>query len=240
MSIFDYACPQALLHWTLIIENVSLQMVENVPFYLELARIVMDEQGTGSEALSTLFFILGLSSILVGFTFYLLGKFELGRIVYFFPSHVLVGCIGGIGAFICITALEVSTNSTFSFSQKGFEESIVANFHLLAPVLAFEFVLRVLIHVTEGRYTLLNPIYYCMTTPVFYAGLWLLGVSTEKAGQLGYFFPALDTGDKGMLSADLFDIFTFVNFGDVSFRAVAKSLPTLISLAVFSLIHGEF
>ena len=199
----------------------------------------MDEQGTGSEAISTLFFIFGVSSIVVGLFFYMLGKLELGRIVYFFPSHVLVGCIGGIGAFICITALEVATNSTFSFSQKGFEECIVENFHLLAPVIAFESVLRVLIHVTEGRYSLLNPIYYCMTMPVFYAALWILDVSTEKAGQLGYFFPALDTGGNGMLSTDLFEIFTFVNLGDVSFKAVAKSLPTMISLAVFSLIHGE-
>ena len=200
----------------------------------------MDEQGTGSEAISTLFFIFGCSSIIVGLFFYMLGKLKLGRVVYFFPSHVLVGCIGGIGAFIFVTAIEVTTNSTFSFSRKGFEECIVANFHLLAPVIAFELVLRVLIHMTEGRYALLNPIYYCMTMPAFYAGLWLFGVSTEKAAQLGYFFPALDTGGKGMVSMDLFDIFSFVNFGDVSFRAVAKSLPTLISLAVFSLIHGEF
>jgi len=238
MFLFSTILAQMVFTYKSKFDNgIGLQMVENVPFYIELARIVMDEQGTGSEALSTLFFILGLSSILVGLTFYLLGKLELGRIVYFFPSHVLVGCIGGIGAFICITAIEVSTNSTFSFSQKGFEECIVANFHLLAPVIAFELVLRVLIHVTEGRYTLLNPIYYCMTTPVFYFALWLLGVSTEKAGQLGYFFPALDTGGNGMLSTDLFDIFTFVNLGDVSFRAVAKALPTLVSLAVFSLIH---
>ena len=200
----------------------------------------MDEQGTGSEAILTLFFIFGVSSIVVGLFFYMLGKLKLGRVVYFFPSHVLVGCIGGIGAFIFVTAMEVTTNSTFSFTEEGFEECIVKNFHLLAPVIVFELVLRVLIHVTEGRYALLNPIYYCMTMPAFYAALWLLGVSTEKAAQLGYFFPALDTGGKGMVSMDLFEIFTFVNLGDVSFKAVAKALPTLVSLAVFSLIHGEF
>lgn len=83
--------------------GVGLQMVENVPFCLELARIVIKEQGYGMDALSTLFFLFGLSSVIVGATFYMLGKFSLGRIVYFFPSHVLVGCIGGIGAFIITT-----------------------------------------------------------------------------------------------------------------------------------------
>lgn len=83
--------------------GVGLQIVENVPFCLELARIVIKEQGYGMDALSTLFFLFGLSSVIVGATFYMLGKFSLGRIVYFFPSHVLVGCIGGIGAFIITT-----------------------------------------------------------------------------------------------------------------------------------------
>lgn len=69
---------------------VGLQMVENVPFCLELARIVIREQGYGMDALSTLFFLFGLSSVIVGGTFYMLGKLSLGRIVYFFPSHVLV------------------------------------------------------------------------------------------------------------------------------------------------------
>ena len=73
--------------------GVGLQMVENVPFCLELARIVIREQGYGMDALSTLFFLFGISSVIVGGTFYMLGKFSLGRIVYFFPSHVLVSIL---------------------------------------------------------------------------------------------------------------------------------------------------
>lgn len=72
-------------------------MVENVPFFHSLAFNVISVQGYGLEALSTLFFLFGLSSVLVGLSFYTLGKLELGRVVYFFPNHVLVGCIGGIG-----------------------------------------------------------------------------------------------------------------------------------------------
>ena len=80
--------------------GIGLQMVENVPFCLELANIVINQQGYGIDSLSTLFFLFGFSSLLVGLVFYLLGHFKLGRVVYFFPSHVLVGCIGGIGLFI--------------------------------------------------------------------------------------------------------------------------------------------
>ena len=167
-------------------DGVGLQMVENVPFCLELARIVMGEVGCGKEGSSTLFFLFGGCSVLVGGVFYGLGRLALGRVVYFFPSHVLVGCIGGIGAFIITTceilfvelavflllcssmhrslmfavrfyvhnacthnhtraALEVSTNTTFHFTAEGVRDCILQHFHLLAPVLAFEILLRILI-----------------------------------------------------------------------------------------------
>ena len=80
--------------------SVGLQMVENVPFFQALANIVISEQGYGIESLSTLFFLFGFSSVFVGLVFYSLGKYKLGKVVYFFPSHVLLGLIGGIGTYI--------------------------------------------------------------------------------------------------------------------------------------------
>lgn len=73
---------------------IALQMVENVPFCQSLTYIVVQIQGYGKEALSTLFFLFGLASVIVGVVFYLLGRMEMGRVLYFFPAHVLVGCIG--------------------------------------------------------------------------------------------------------------------------------------------------
>jgi SulP family sulfate permease len=67
---------------------IGLQMVENVPFCHELANIVIAHQGYGIDALSTLIVMFGLASVVVGIVFFLLGKFQLGRVVYFFPTHV--------------------------------------------------------------------------------------------------------------------------------------------------------
>ena len=129
---------------------------------MELGRTVIEEQGNGSGAISTLFFLFGVSSVVVGLFFFFLGKFGMGRVVYFFPSHVLVGCIGGIGAFIAVTSVEVSTNTTFEFTAAGFNDSILNNFHLLGPVLAFELILRLLMRMTEKngepQYPLLGPV----------------------------------------------------------------------------------
>jgi sulfate permease, SulP family len=47
---------------------------------------------------------------LPGVSFFLLGFFRLGSLLGFFPRHILVGCIGGVGVFLITTGLNVSTH----------------------------------------------------------------------------------------------------------------------------------
>jgi len=223
---------------------IALQMVENVPFCQSLSYIVISHQGYGREALSTLFFLFGLASVIVGAVFYTLGRFELGKVLYFFPAHVLVGCIGGIGVFIAKTGLEVTANA--SFGMVFFEKM-----PLLLVVFGFEAGLRVLNHLTKdstgtSRYPLLSPIYFCMITPVFYLGIWASGISVETAFSEGYFFPPLDdsSGDGSVISflsplwsESTWDIFRIVDFSTISWAAVTESIPTMVALVLFSLIH---
>jgi len=176
--------------------------------------------------------------VIVGLVFYLLGRFELGRVLYFFPKHVLVGCIGGIGLFIVVTALEVSTNTTFSLDAGGIDACIVRNFHLLLPVLAFEVVLRLLMRLRTskdglGRYPLLGPIYFCCITPAFYAVLLGSGISLKSAEVDGYFFPPFILSGS-VLNGDLFQIFTMVDPIMISWKAVVKCIPTIRLDGVFS------
>ncbi len=232
---------------------ISLQMVENVPFCQTLAQIVIKNAGYGMTALSTLMFMFGLSSIVVGATFYILGRMQLGRVVYFFPTHVLVGCIAGIGVFIVKTGIEVTINKSFSV------DNLVESMHLFWVVLAFELILRVLERINldkEGkpRFSLLSPIYFCMITPAFYAGLKLIHVSVSDAEDLGYFFPSLegpsdhstatatasnviDTIKDSLFADDLTDMWRVIDFDNISWSAVAESIPTLVALSLFSLIH---
>lgn len=58
---------------------VSVQLIENIPFYHAMAAVVIAEQGYGEEALATLFFLYGFSSVVTGLMFYGLGKAKLGR-----------------------------------------------------------------------------------------------------------------------------------------------------------------
>jgi SulP family sulfate permease len=225
---------------------IGLQMVENVPFCHALSHIVIKHQGYGVDALSTLFVMFGLSSIIVGLVFFLLGRLKLGRVVYYFPTHVLVGCIGGIGIFIAKTGIEVTIDAVFGVT------SLAENLNLLAPVLAFELLLRFLERATldaNGRpsFSLLSPIFFCLITPVFYAVVGLFHVDLKYVNDAGYLFPSLLDDCDGatcssnwldsIFSENLFDMWTIIDFSKVSLPAIADSIPTLVALTLFSLIH---
>jgi SulP family sulfate permease len=45
---------------------------------------------------------------MTGVAFYVLGALKLGSLIGFFPRHILVGTIGGVGWFLVATGIEVS------------------------------------------------------------------------------------------------------------------------------------
>jgi len=257
MFLFSTIIGQIAFTFTSGFHNpISLQMIENVPFCQSLAHIVISHAGYGMKSLSTLMFMFGLSSVIVGSVFYFLGKMELGRIIYFFPTHVLVGCIAGIGLFIVKTGIEVTIDTPLTL------ESLVDSMDLFSVVIVFEILLRVLERLNLGktgkpRYALLSPIYFCMITPAFYAALWVFKVTVDDAEDRGYFFPQLDpdtcSGDNcssassasastlsfldNIFKADLLDMWRVVDLRNISWPAIIDSIPTLIALSLFSLIH---
>ena len=213
-------------------------------FYHELAAIAIKHSGYGVESLVNLFFMFGLASIMVGAVFYGLGKFELGRIVYFFPTHVLVGCIGGIGLYIARTGLEVTMDVAFSV------ENMLDHWNLLRVTFLFEILLRILERVTldengKPRFTLLSPIYFCSITPIFYLGLLLLRVPIQLARDEGYFFPAISTASAdattnsglwGTILQDegMFDMWRILDLRVISWGALLESIPTMVALTLAS------
>jgi SulP family sulfate permease len=228
------------------VNPISIQMIENVPFCQVLAHIVIAREGYGMKSLSTLMFMFGLSTVFVGIVFFILGKMELGRIVYFFPTHVLVGCIAGIGLFIVKTSIEVTIDKPLSL------DSLVSSMNLFSVVIFFEIFLRILerLNVKDGkpRFALLSPIYFCMITPAFYLLLRLTNWSVDDADNAGFFFPQLDAEDEGtshsgvfdfdnIFSGDLLNMWRLADLNNISWPAVVDSIPTLIALSLFSLIH---
>ena len=60
------------------------------------------------SVLATTILSYSVSSVLTGIVFFLMGQCKLGVLIGFFPRHILIGCIGGVGFFLIVTAIEVS------------------------------------------------------------------------------------------------------------------------------------
>lgn len=151
--------------------------------------------------------------------------------------------------------MEVTLNDAFSF------EAVTSKWHLLVVVFFFESFLRILEVITKDdrgkpKYTLLSPIYFCMIAPVFYLMLLILRVPVSAAEDAGYFFPSLDgdvsaacqdmdcsPGDSPSLwdsivhDGSMWDMWTIIDIPTISWLAVWDSIPTLMALSLFSLIH---
>jgi SulP family sulfate permease len=114
ISIFFVSCIVSQLCYSLGLSKfqggVGSEMIEVVPFFHKMAYSIMEQmEGKAPEAIiATTIVSYCLSSILTGLIFLALGAFKLGNLVSFFPRHILIGCIGGVGFFLFVTGIEVS------------------------------------------------------------------------------------------------------------------------------------
>jgi SulP family sulfate permease len=114
ISIFFVSCIVSQLCYSLGLSTfkggVGSEMIEVVPFFHKMAYSILERmEGESPEAImATTITSYCLSSILTGLIFLALGSFKLGTLVSFFPRHILIGCIGGVGFFLFVTGIEVS------------------------------------------------------------------------------------------------------------------------------------
>ena len=75
-----------------------------------MALTILNQVGEDNprSVLATTILSYSLSSVLTGAVFFVMGKCKLGSLIGFFPRHILIGCIGGVGWFLVATGLEVS------------------------------------------------------------------------------------------------------------------------------------
>ncbi len=90
--------------------GLGSEMIEVVPFFHTMAFTILARVGEDNpkSVLATTILSYSMSSVLTGAAFFLMGKCKLGTLIGFFPRHILIGCIGGVGWFLVATGLEVS------------------------------------------------------------------------------------------------------------------------------------
>lgn len=90
--------------------GIGSEMIEVVPFFHQMAFTILARVGPDNpkSVLATCILAFSVSSVLTGIVFFLMGTCGLGSLIGFFPRHILIGCIGGVGFFLMQTGVEVS------------------------------------------------------------------------------------------------------------------------------------
>lgn len=112
---------------------------------------------------------------MTGLAFFLMGKCRIGALIGFFPRHILIGCIGGVGLFLFVTGLEVSGRLKGSF-----EYDIQTIRELFQPEKLALWIVPLLLAIVLMtakrwiRYPLTDPIYFISIIAVFYFFEWVV------------------------------------------------------------------
>lgn len=110
-----------------------------------------------------------LSSILTGAVFFALGYLKLGSLTGFFPRHILVGCIGGVGWFLVATGLEVSArlDGNLSYNSETLQLLVEPATLVLWTVPLFLAIILIIIQ-RFIKHPLIVPLYFLSIPAVFY------------------------------------------------------------------------
>lgn len=210
---------------------VGMMMVENVPFMHTLSMSIIKELGSANEqVLPTIMVTYALSSVVVGLLFFMLGYFKIGNIIYLFPKHIIVGAVGGIGAFVLQNGVENATGQAFEWTIAGVQA-------LFAPEIVWLWVSSALLAVTLSvlmrcgcTSPLFPPLYFVSIPPLFYVTLLFFGISPETAREHGWFF------DRAPDVA-FYTIWEQYRFDQVAWHVIPKQTGTILGLTFFSLMH---
>ncbi|KAF4588225.1 hypothetical protein EYR38_010192 [Pleurotus pulmonarius] len=211
-------------------------MIEVVPFFHILATSIAEEIGEGypKEIIATTLVAYALSSILTGLAFFLLGALKLGVIIGFFPRHILVGCIGGVGVFLIQTGLTVSTrlpDDDFAFDLATFKFFFLNSHNLvlwLVP-LALAVLLRLITH--KYTHQLVFPMYFITIPILFYIVVAAAQLDLGVLRRDGWLF------NMATEQVAWYKFYTYLDFNAVRLSPLWNTLPTQFALLFFNVLH---
>ncbi|KAG6815314.1 hypothetical protein H0H93_010263, partial [Arthromyces matolae] len=155
----------------------------------------------------------------------------------FFPRHILVGCIGGVGAFLIQTGVTVSMRideDDLNVDWKTFTMVFLDAHNLVLWVipLALALLLRVITH--KFNHQLIFPIYFLAIPAIFYLVVFAVGFNLGDLRSSGWIF---DLGKGAGDSESWYKFYSYLDFRAIHFEALLATLPTQLALLFFNLLH---
>ncbi|KAI8050965.1 sulfate transporter family-domain-containing protein [Syncephalis plumigaleata] len=196
---------------------VGGMILEVAPFLHAIAFRVMEELGDQDAAVvtATTMVAYALSAIVTGVFFFLMGYFKLGSLIGFFPRHILVGCIGGVGWFLLQTGFEVVCG--VNLEHDAWSKSNIG--HIIANATTSN---------ESSAYRADIPILHSYRV-LLVAGIF--GLSMDELRQNGWLFK-LPSPMK-----PFYEVYQRYDFTNVQWSVLPKTFPAMLALTFFSILH---
>lgn len=214
--------------------GVGSEMIEVVPFMHKMALTILATVGDDNPkaVLATTILAFSVSSVLTGAVFFVMGACRLGALIGFFPRHILIGCIGGVGFFLVMTGLEVSArldgNLTYDLNTLHKLVQLDTVFLWTVP-LALAIVLM-----TTQRFVKSNFLvggYFLSVAVLFYFFKFALRLDIQHLRDNGWIFDAPVANNPWYHFYSLYDI------RSVHWDALLESIPAMFALTFFGILH---
>lgn len=183
--------------------------------------------GPPGAAIATGFAVIGLSAILSGAAFWLIGRLGLGRLIRMFPFSVAAGFLAGSGYLLVFAALSILTEA----SGPGALMSAMADPQVqmrLLPALAMALTLFLAMAFIGGTLPILAVVFLFLGG--HYAVCALLGITPDRMVELGLLPQTAVAGDGGGLDLGL-SALTLIDWS-----AVAVAAPTFAAVMLLNVI----
>lgn len=163
-----------------------------------MAFAIIQEVGEDNpkSVVATTILAFSISSIITGLVFFALGAMRLGSLIGFFPRHILVGCIGGVGWFLFVTGIEVSARLDGNLSYDL--GTLKALFHpntLPLWITPLGLALMLMLIQKKWDHALVVPVYFMCIPIVFYLVVLVVpdfGISDARRAGWIFKSPAAD------------------------------------------------
>ena len=202
--------------------------------------------------LATTILSFSLSSILTGLVFWTMGQCRLGSLIGFFPRHILIGCIGGIGFFLVVTVcfkrpfvfniLRSNNNAQGLEISANVDGNISYNLETLRKLASPQTVLLWTLPLTLSfglllmkrwvKYSLVDAVFFIGIFATFYiVALARCGLDLTRRRATGWIFDAPQSG------VPWYHFYTLYDFQIVDWSALARTFPTMLALTFFGILH---
>ncbi|KAK4058034.1 hypothetical protein OIO90_000773 [Microbotryomycetes sp. JL221] len=207
-------------------------MIEVVPFFHSIAGIIAGSVSDDRSVVATTMVAFAMSSVLTGIAFGVLGVLRLGSLCEFFPRHILVGCIGGVGAFLFVTGLQVSARLE---DEASLSLDLIKHYlqPSVLPLWTIPLALAIILRLITARFhhPLVFPGFFIAIPVVFYAIAAAARIDIETLRQHGWVF------EVNGVDSTWYEYWTLFDFSKTHWSAVLDTIPTQLALVFFGLLH---